>query len=156
VTHRCLDGPIKKIDELFQNQLSAAQRARVCDWYDNNNDIEALCANDPHKVPGTYSDFEAINSALASGLKTFCLSLFTDVIHLKAITRRTGEIQAHYDAFLIANDEGKCPYCGYGDIKGQHHSTREAYDHFLPKGIYPFNSVNFKNLIVDPENRTTI
>jgi hypothetical protein len=40
----------------------------------------------------------------------------------------------------------KCPYCGFGDIKGVHHSKREAYDHFLPKGTYPFNSVNFHNL----------
>jgi hypothetical protein len=40
----------------------------------------------------------------------------------------------------------KCPYCGCGDIKGVHHSRREAYDHFLPKGTYPFNSVNFHNL----------
>ncbi len=70
----------------------------------------------------------------------------TDVIHLKAVTRRTAEIDAHYDAFVTENDEGKCPYCGYGDIKSQHRSKREAYDHFLPKGTYPFNSVNFRNL----------
>ncbi|HEY7404280.1 MAG TPA: DUF262 domain-containing protein [Candidatus Angelobacter sp.] len=41
---------------------------------------------------------------------------------------------------------GKCPYCGIGDIKGIYNSKREAYDHYLPKGIYPFNSVNFRNL----------
>jgi hypothetical protein len=68
------------------------------------------------------------------------------VIHLKAVTNRTAEIDSHYDAFVKANDEGKCPYCGYGDIKGQYNTKREAYDHFLPKGIYPFNSVNFRNL----------
>ena len=68
------------------------------------------------------------------------------MIHLKAVTSRTADIDNHYDAFVTKNDEGKCPYCGYGDIKGQHHSKREAYDHFLPKGTYPFNSVNFKNL----------
>lgn len=141
-----LDGPIKKIDELFQNQLNAVQRTQVSEWYDNNNDIEALCANDPQKEPGTYSDIQAINADLANALKTFCQSLFTDVIHLRAITSRAAEIDAHYDAFVTENDEGKCPYCGYGDIKGQHHSKREAYDHFLPKGTYPFNSVNFKNL----------
>ena len=141
-----LDGPIKEIDELFQNQLNAAQRAQVSEWYDNNNDIEALCANDPQKGPGTYSDIQTINADLENALKTFCPSLFTEVIHLKAITSRTAEIDAHYDAFVTANGEGKCPYCGYGDIKGQHHSKREAYDHFLPKGTYPFNSVNFKNL----------
>jgi len=38
------------------------------------------------------------------------------------------------------------PTRGYGDIKGMHNTCREAYDHFLPKGIYPFNSVNLRNL----------
>ncbi|MFH0783027.1 MAG: hypothetical protein V2B20_13910 [Pseudomonadota bacterium] len=32
------------------------------------------------------------------------------------------------------------------DIKGILHSKREAYDHYLPKGKYPFNSINFRNL----------
>jgi hypothetical protein len=141
-----LDGPIKTIDALFQERLTATQRAQVVNWYDNNNDIEALCSNDPLKTPGTYAQIKALNADLEKALKAFCQSLFSDVIHLKAVTSRTAEIDAHYDAFVAVNDEGKCPYCGYGDIKGQNHSTREAYDHFLPKGIYPFNSVNFKNL----------
>lgn len=141
-----LDGPIKSIDALFQTQLTPAQRAQVGIWYDHNNDIEALCGNDAHKAPGTYADIRAINAELERELKTFCKSLFTDVIHLKAVTDRTAEIDAHYDAFVTENDEGKCPYCGYGDIKSKDRSTREAYDHFLPQGTYPFNTVNFKNL----------
>jgi len=140
-----LYGPIRDIFNLFKT-LSPQQRQQISGWYDNNNDIESLCANDPLKIPGTYAQINAINAELEKALKAFCQSLFTDVIHLKAVTSRTAEIDAHYDAFVTENDEGKCPYCGYGDIKGQNHSTREAYDHFLPKGIYPFNSVNFKNL----------
>ena len=141
-----LDGPIKRIDALFQGALTADQRSQVGLWYDHNNDIEALCGNDPQKLPGTYTDLRGMNADLEKELRAFCISLFTHVIHLKAVTNRTAEIVAHYDAFVAENDEGKCPYCGYGDIKGQNHSKREAYDHFLPKGTYPFNSVNFKNL----------
>ena len=44
------------------------------------------------------------------------------------------------------NKAGKCPFCGIGDIKGGNHSKREAYDHYLPKALYPFNSINFHNL----------
>ena len=141
-----LDGPIKTLDALFQKRLDTAQRTQVALWYDHNNDIEALCGNDPMKTPATYAQIRAIDVDLESELKTFCKSLFTEVIHLKAVTSRTADMDSHYDAFVIENDEGKCPYCGYGDIKGQHHSKREAYDHFLPKGTYPFNSVNFRNL----------
>ena len=141
-----LYGPITKIYEIFKSQLTAAQRLQVSTWYDHNNDIDALCACDPHKLPATYADIHAINPNLAEQLKNFCESLFTRVIHIKAVTSRIGEIDDHYDAFVTENDEGKCPYCGFGDIKGVHHTKREAYDHFLPKGTYPFNSVNFHNL----------
>jgi hypothetical protein len=141
-----LDGPIRTIYEMFRTQLSAQQRRQVSDWYDHNNDIEALCGCKPNKEPATYTDIRAINGDLEPVLKTFCKSLFTDVIHLKAVTSRIGGIADHYQAFVNENSEGKCPYCGYGDIKGLHHTKREAYDHYLPKGTYPFNSVNFRNL----------
>ncbi len=26
-------------------------------------------------------------------------------------------------------------------------SNPEAYDHYLPKSLYPFNSINFRNLV---------
>jgi len=146
ITKDPLDGPIRRIYELFKTQLNADQRKQVSDWYDRNNNIEALCACNPDKPPATYADIRAISADLETALKDFCKSLFTDVIHLKAVTSRIGEIDAHYIAFVTENKEGKCPYCGYGDIKGVHHTRREAYDHFLPKGIYPFNSVNFRNL----------
>jgi len=141
-----LDGPIRRIYELFKTELTAAQRQQVSKWYDHNNDIEALCACRPDTQPATYADIRAINANLASALKEFCKSLFSEVIGLKAVASRIGDIDAHYEAFVKENCEEKCPYCGYGDIKGLHHTRREAYDHFLPKGTYPFNSVNFRNL----------
>jgi hypothetical protein len=141
-----LYGPIRKIYEIFKAQLTAAQRAQVAAWYDHNNDIEALCGCDSLKLPVTYADIRVISADLEKALKDFCKSLFTDVIQLKPVTSRIGDINAHYAAFVTENKENKCPYCGYGDIKGMHHTRREAYDHFLPKDIYPFNSVNFRNL----------
>jgi len=47
---------------------------------------------------------------------------------------------------MQVNTTGKCPFCGLSDIKGVHHTKREAYDHYLPKALYPFNSINFRNL----------
>jgi hypothetical protein len=146
ITKDHLDGPIRSIYELFKTKLSASQRQQVSKWYDHNNDIEALCACCPDKQPVTYADIRAISVDLETALKDFCKSLFTDVIHLKAVASRIGDIDGHYEAFITENEEGKCPYCGYGDIKGVHHTRREAYDHYLPKGTYPFNSVNFRNL----------
>lgn len=141
-----LYGPISRIYEIFKTQLSSAERAQVAIWYDRNNDIEKLCTCDLSEAPATYADIRDISVDLEIALKNFCKSLFTDVIYLKAVTSRIGEIESHYKSFISENGEGKCPYCGYGDIKGLHHRHREAYDHFLPKGTYPFNSVNFRNL----------
>jgi hypothetical protein len=140
-----LYGPIQEIFDLFKN-LDPAQRQQISNWYDNNNDIEALCAGDPLKPPATYTDIRVISATLETVLKDFCKSLFTNVIELKAVTSRIGEIDAHYSAFVKENDENRCPYCGYGAIKDVHYTRREAYDHFLPKATYPFNSVNFHNL----------
>lgn len=141
-----LFGPIKRIDAIFQRELTAPLRNQFRDWFDYNNDISALCSGNPVVSPISYDDIKAINIELATELKAFCGNLFARVIEWSAVTSRAAKIDDHYDAFVTENDEGKCPYCGYGDIKGQHHSRREAYDHFLPKGTYPFNSVNFRNL----------
>ncbi len=141
-----LYGPIKEIYTLFKTKLTAEQRRQVSVWFDNNNDIEALCRCDASKLAVTYAEIKKIDSDLEKSLKEFCKSLFTDVIHLSAVRSRIGDIDAHYNAFGIENEEEICPYCGYGDIKGRHHTKREAYDHFFPKDIYPFNTVNFRNL----------
>ncbi len=140
-----LYGPIKAIYDLFKN-LDVAQRQQISVWYDHNNDIEALCACDPDRPPATYDDIHAIDPELGTALKDFCMGLFTDVIHLKAVSSRIGQIDEHYRAFVTENTKDRCPYCGYSDIMGPYHEYREAYDHFLAKGTYPFNSVNFRNL----------
>ncbi|MFO1244043.1 MAG: hypothetical protein U1E71_02520, partial [Ramlibacter sp.] len=67
-------------------------------------------------------------------------------LDLAALRAKIGDINDHYQTFVATNKAGKCPFCGIGDIKGEHHSKREAYDHYLPKALYPFNSINFRNL----------
>jgi hypothetical protein len=140
-----LFGPIREIYDLCKG-LEEPQRQRIAVWFDDNNDIEALCANDPTKLPATYEDIRAISPLLAKALKDFCGSLFDSVITLSAVARRIGEVDDHYDAFVSVNNKGKCPYCGLIDIKGPYRSKRDPYDHYLPKGTYPFNTVNFRNL----------
>jgi len=141
-----LFGPIHDIFELFK-PLGDAQKQRVAAWFDNNNDIEAVCGADPTREPATYDDIRGINAELAKLLKEFCTSLFTDVLALGPVRSRIGDINGHWAAFSAVNTKSKCPYCGFTDIMGLHHTDhREAYDHYLPKGVYPFNSVNFHNL----------
>ena len=60
-----------------------------------------------------------------------------------AIDSTLGE---YYIDFVRENNDGICPFCGLLPLDGEYDPTREAFDHYLPKSKYPFNSVNLKNL----------
>ena len=66
-----LFGPIQRIYNLFKTQLNAAQRLQVAIWYDNNNDIEALCANDPLKATWNVRSDQGDQCGPRGGVKEF-------------------------------------------------------------------------------------
>lgn len=137
--------PIRDLFDLFKG-LSTDQRAQFARWYDANNNIEALCSNSPEQQPVTYAEVAVINAPLAEQLKAFYTDLWVRVLGLSPVKTKIGPIDAHYRDFVSVNKQGKCPYCGLFNLDGEHDVTRDAYDHFLPKATYPFNSVNFRNL----------
>lgn len=137
---------IEKIYEIFKT-LSNDEIDRLKKWYGANNDIEKLCSKDPSCLPVRYNELEKVNISLSNELKELFVKLYgTTIISLKAVRSKIGTIEEHYDSFMRANNRGKCPFCGFHDIKGVYHSKRDAYDHYLAKNTYPFNSINFKNL----------
>ena len=94
-----------------------------------------------------YKDVEARFPGLKEPLYEFCKSLYSqELLGLAALKKHIGDLKDHYDQFVPINNVGKCPFCGMNDLKSVYHSKREAYDHYLPKSIYPFNSINFFNL----------
>lgn len=114
-------------------------------WYTSNNDIERLCSNNPALYIAHYTDIEHRYPDLAKDLRVFFSGLYDfEAADMKA---KIGDIDDHYQAFVATNNMGKCPFCGINDLLGEYNSKREAYDHYLPKALYPFNSVNFKNLV---------
>jgi len=137
---------IQEIHTLF-NALNSDEIERLKQWYEANNDILTLCANHDEVVPIRYRELDAFNKELSQSLKSFFKELYRkEILSLKAFSSRIGNIDDHYNAFMGVNQTGKCPYCGIYDIEGIHSSKREAYDHYIPKSLYPFNSINFKNL----------
>jgi len=137
---------VKAIYELFA-LLSPQEIDRFKHWYQGNNDLEKVCANDPTIHLARYADIAVNHKDLADQLGTFFKGLYSQsLLDLSALREKIGEIGDHYRAFVQVNKDDKCPFCGIGDIKGAHHSKREAYDHYLPKALYPFNSINFRNL----------
>lgn len=127
--------------------LTAAQISQFKQWYESNNDIEKACANDPAVQLARYADIAARHQHLCEQLASFFKGLYSQqLLDLAALKNKIGNIDDHYRNFVQINSVGKCPFCGIGDVKGVHHTKRDAYDHYLPKGLYPFNSINFRNL----------
>ena len=137
---------VKAIYDLFAS-LSPREIDQFKLWYQGNNDLEKVCANDPAIHLVRYTDIAVNHKDLAAQLGIFFKGLYSQsLLGLAALRAKIGDIDDHYQAFVSTNKTGKCPFCGIGDIKGENHSKREAYDHYLPKTLYPFNSINFRNL----------
>lgn len=140
-------GHVERIHGLFA-ALSPGQIGQLQAWYQGNNDLEKVCANDPAAQLARYADIAAIHKDLEEQLASFFKGLYSpSLLNLAALRAKIGDIDDHYQAFMSANRTGKCPFCGINDLLGEYHTRREAYDHYLPKALYPFNSINFKNLV---------
>lgn len=137
---------LQQVFEVFKI-LQVKDVETLKDWYFANNRVDLLCVNAQSINPATYKDVDNISVDLSKHLKSFFKNLYSQsFLSLNSISKKIGKIDNHYAAFMGINIIGKCPFCGINDVKGIYHSKREAYDHYLPKGIYPFNSINFRNL----------
>lgn len=109
----------------------------------NNNKIIKLCNNEIQPVK--YSDIHAINKELSVALKTFCYFLYDKSIGLAPFYNVYGRVDAHYK--IIVGRSSYCRCCGINKVLTKYHTHRSALDHYLPRKHYPFNSINFRNLI---------
>ena len=129
--------------KLKPNQINKFKK-----WYKANNNIEQVCANNPAFQVVRYADIKIIHPELSKQISSFFKGLYSQqLLDLSALRGKIGKIDDHYREFVKVNNLGKCPFCGITDMLGVYHTKREAYDHYLPKGIYPFNSINFYNLV---------
>lgn len=140
-------GHVERIYGLF-SELPGMQISLFQQWYEGNNDLEKVCANDPAIHLARYADIAVNYKDLADQLGTFFKGLYSpSLLNLAALRAKIGDIDDHYQTFVQTNAGGKCPFCGINDLLGEYHSKREAYDHYLPKALYPFNAINFHNLV---------
>ncbi len=130
------------------SQLKQRDIAQFKRWYQGNNDLEKVCANNPIVHLARYADIAVNHENLAAQLGVFFKGLYSQsLLGLAALRAKIGDIDDHYKTFVQTNKTGKCPFCGMSDLLGPDHTPRDAYDHYLPKALYPFNSINFRNLV---------
>lgn len=138
---------VKGIYNLFAI-LSPQEIDQFKQWYQGNNDLEKVCANDATIHLARYADIAVSHNDLAYKLGEFFKNLYShSLLDIAALRAKIGDIDDHYKNFIQINKVGKCPFCGMSDLLGANHIPREAYDHYLPKTLYPFNSINFRNLV---------
>jgi hypothetical protein len=109
----------------------------------NNNKIRELCNGDIQPIK--YDQIENININLKKVIKTFCDCLYDHCIKLAPFYNIYEDINAYYKTVVKKSSVCKC--CGINKVLTQFHTHRSALDHYLPRKHYPFNSLNFKNLI---------
>lgn len=119
---------------------------QLADAFQSNNSIQELCEGSIEPV--SYDDIEGINTDLSNRLKAFCESLYNYVARKATFCRCYQSINDYYKAFVNQNNhgKGKCPFCGLSPIKSELLSYRDAFDHYMPKGHFPFNTVNLQNI----------
>ena len=109
----------------------------------NNNKIRELCNGTLEPVK--YSEIEEINSDLVVALKRFCNYLYDEVVKKAPFYNNYENINAYYKT--VVKKSSFCRCCGINKVLTQFHTHRSALDHYLPRKHYPFNSLNFKNLV---------
>lgn len=128
----------------YVSTLPEIDRKSFCQRIIESNEIEKICC-------GEYKP-EVFGKNL-SGVHGILKDLFDDLYNqvldgnpFREIARTT--LREHFNQFCDANgDITICPICGIGELKKSQDETRDQYDHYLPKSLYPLSSINFHNLV---------
>ena len=140
---------IQLIYEAFLDEITEeADKAYITDAYISNNNIEGICT-DKTIVAITYDAIAQQYPKVAAALKIFYGKLYgsSSPFNLEAFGQMNKKLlPSHYEDFMKINKEEVCPFCGINHLKANNSSCREAYDHYIPKGQYPFSTLNFANL----------
>ncbi len=137
---------IEKTRNIFYifKTLNKSEIQKLKYWYAANNNISKVCAK--KLTPIKYKELAKIHPILSKELNDFYMMLYDYILNKSAIVLNTKTIKDHNTEFVKINNKEICPFCAISPMKGENSSKREAYDHYLPKALYPFNSLNFKNL----------
>lgn len=108
-----------------------------------NNQIRLLCA--AYLEPVEYSEIEKIDSELSKHIKTFCNYLYEESVQRAPFFNKYEKIESYYNK--LVGRSRTCRACGINKVLTKFHSHRSAFDHYLPKGLYPFISINCNNLV---------
>lgn len=121
-----------------------ADKSGLCEEIRQSNRIEQICSG--HVNP---KRLDETATGVYKKIRTLFLKLYSDVLDgvpLRETFRIT--LRQHFDDFRRANSAiTLCPICGISELKTEHDTSRDQYDHYLPESLYPLSAVNFYNLV---------
>lgn len=136
-------GRLEKIYN-FLKRLPQSTRSTICNQIIDSNDIEAICQ-------GIQTPTKLTRHSIGIKLKIrqFFVDLYDQVLNGNAFEDIFNtNLLEHFRAFRSLNNNLTiCPICGISPLKSKFDEIKDQYDHYLPKSLYPFSSVNFENLV---------
>lgn len=134
-----VNGIYLEFQELDDDEIENSRQL-----FNSNNDVARLCSGTSEPI--TYDSLP--ESSLNQKLKDFFKNLYSGGFWTLAIVEEQlgSNLGDFYRQFIRLNNSGLCHFCWLQPIDNEFDPTREAFDHFLPKSKYPFNSVNLRNL----------
>lgn len=144
-SERSIFDDIRDIDASIQS-LDQTKRDELATMFRDSTAVDDLCRGTAQRHPYSFAELAAWDEGIATKLKDFFYDLFDKHIKSGPIKKELGDLKSHVDSFCKTNDEGICPFCGLEETRDENYTTRDPYDHYLPRHKYPFNSVNFRNL----------
>jgi|GEM_PF-2332846 len=137
---------LKAFKEIYKEvkKWKQPKRSALCKAIRDSNNIEAICG-------GTITPFKSkdIPEEVRDEMVTLFKKLYNDVLFGVFFNPHYGDRKAHYHKFRKHknNEYNYCPACGIFKMHSSNDDITDQYDHYLPKDLYPFSSVNFRNLV---------
>lgn len=140
---KILGKRFKDIYAITQTFTQAA-RTKFCKAIRDSNEIQSICGGKSIPLKAA-----SIPAALRPLVKDLFISLYEDVIKGKYFIGKYGSLKDHYHTVRKdkANDFEFCPACGLVEMKNADDKKKDQHDHYFPKDLYPYSSVNFRNLV---------
>lgn len=143
----------ERVNEIYNEfrSLNDVEIAEYRNQFNQNNRIEELCRNDAGTNAIHYASLNPAKVALNDLIETFFKGIYSSgFFDLKFVRDILGTTLSEYYREFVDQDHDNnndtCPFCGIMPLDGEFDPTRDAFDHYLPKGTYAFNSLNLKNL----------
>lgn len=137
---------LKPLKEIYKNikDWDQDKKTALCKAIRESNEIENICNG---TVAATKS--ASIPPEVSELLVTLFKKLYKDVLFGKFFQPHYRDRKTHYHEFRRHANNGyeNCPACGIRPMHTWVDDITDQYDHYLPKDIYPFSAVNFKNLV---------